>query len=182
MDSIPPPPQLDTDNTTIATTMSNGRITLSTLTLLTLISMVTVIIIEYRVSAAEEDDTTVLLKTVDAGTFLGVKVDLSSSSNDQVDPNSIPKSYFAFKGIPYAKAPLGPKLRWTEPLPTNILDKPKVATQFKPPCSQWDSVRGKPIGSQDCLHINVFTPFVPMGGGCFITILFDNLFDNFYFI
>jgi hypothetical protein len=171
MDSIPPPPQLDTDNTTIATTMShNRRITLSTLTLLTLISMVTVIIIEYRVSAAEEDDTTVLLKTVDAGTFLGVKVDLSNDESN-VDPNSIPKSYFAFKGIPYAKAPLGPKLRWTEPLPTNILlinDKPKVATQFKPPCSQWDSVRGKPIGSQDCLHINVFTPFVPMGGGWFI--------------
>jgi hypothetical protein len=169
MDSRPPPPQLDIENnTTIATTMSNNRrITLSTITLLTLISMVTVIIIEYRVSAAEDDDTTVLLKTVDAGTFLGVKVDLSSS-NDQVDPNSIPKSYFAFKGIPYAKAPLGPKLRWTEPLPTNVLDKPKVATQFKPPCSQWDSVRGKPIGSQDCLHINVFTPFVPMGGVCFI--------------
>jgi hypothetical protein len=169
MDSRPPPPQLDTVDNNIATTMSNNRrITLSTLTLLTLISMVTVIIIEYRVSAAE-DDTTVLLKTVDAGTFLGVKVDLSSSSsNDQVDPNSIPKSYFAFKGIPYAKAPLGPKLRWTEPLPTNILDKPKVATQFKPPCSQWDSVRGKPIGTQDCLHINVFTPFVPMGGGWFI--------------
>jgi hypothetical protein len=169
MDSRPPPPQLDTVDNNIATTMSNNRrITLSTITLLTLISMVTVIIIEYRVSAAE-DDTTVLLKTVDAGTFLGVKVDLSSSSsNDQVDPNSIPKSYFAFKGIPYAKAPLGPKLRWTEPLPTNILDKPKVATQFKPPCSQWDSVRGKPVGSQDCLHINVFTPFVPMGGGWFI--------------
>lgn len=61
----------------------------------------------------------------------------------------------SFTGIPYAKPPVG-KLRFeqaTKPEPWNTtLD----ASEYKNVCSQMNG--GKPIGDEDCLFINVFTP------------------------
>ncbi|KAL4251067.1 AB hydrolase superfamily protein [Abortiporus biennis] len=61
---------------------------------------------------------------------------------------------FRFLGIPFANPPP----RWTYPTPftgSNKID----ATQFGPPCIQ----TGSPSSSEDCLTLNVFTPFLPGG-------------------
>jgi len=51
------------------------------------------------------DDNQVTISTADAGTFVGVKKTV------ELDPNDVPRTYFAFKGVPYAVPPVGP-LRW----------------------------------------------------------------------
>lgn len=102
-------------------------------------------------------------------------------------------SYYSFQGIPYAKPPLGelrfkvwPGLRlgvvrfWMQlqvcnisckilitiiqdPLPlepwTRILD----ATKEAPPSWQLDRPSGTIIGSENCLHLNIFTKSVSLG-------------------
>ncbi|EFC36212.1 predicted protein [Naegleria gruberi] len=71
-------------------------------------------------------------------------------------------NYKSFKTIPYAKAPIG-ELRWSDPQPqplpfVDILD----TTQFGPMCPQNCLL---PHGlcaqnqSEDCLSLNIFTPF-----------------------
>lgn len=59
----------------------------------------------------------------------------------------------AFKGIPYAKAPVG-ELRWQPPQTANSSTTPFEATQFGASCPQ----KNKSPVSEDCLFINVFTP------------------------
>ncbi|XP_065087904.1 venom carboxylesterase-6-like [Ochlerotatus camptorhynchus] len=68
--------------------------------------------------------------------------------------------YYAFEGIPYARAPLG-ELRW---VPSEVNDEqwhePRNATSSGPFCIQWNHfVEGndKTIGEEDCLFLNVYT-------------------------
>ncbi len=63
----------------------------------------------------------------------------------------------AFLGIPYADAPVG-ELRWRPPTPAPCLDGVLEATEFGPSCPQMDAKSGDPIGSEDCLTLNVWTP------------------------
>ncbi len=80
----------------------------------------------------------------------------------------------AFKGIPYAAAPVGP-LRWKAPQPPAQWENVRDATQFGPPCPGLDGrkvtpasrpfsadiyvgVAAAPGGSEDCLHLNVWAP------------------------
>jgi para-nitrobenzyl esterase len=62
----------------------------------------------------------------------------------------------AFKGIPYAKPPVG-ALRFRPPQPAEPWRNVKVADKFGPPCPQLGPDR-KVIGREDCLFINVWTP------------------------
>jgi len=101
----------------------------------------------------EED--TVTLETPDTGSYIGLKTAVPT-----VEINELPLVFFSFKGIPYAKAPLGP-LRWKEPHVVDIRTPPKQTTHFKPVCPQWDSIQNSVVGSEDCLYLNVFTPFIP---------------------
>ncbi|XP_055604380.1 uncharacterized protein LOC129752629 [Uranotaenia lowii] len=64
--------------------------------------------------------------------------------------------YFSFQRIPYAKTPIGelrfkdsqPPTPWTEPLDCSIQG---------PPSWQFSKLQNKCIGSEDSLHVNVFT-------------------------
>lgn len=70
----------------------------------------------------------------------------------------------SFKGIPYAKAPVG-DLRFKAPRNPNPWVFPKKAQEFKPPCKQMGNIfvvessadLGKPFGDEDCLYLNVWT-------------------------
>lgn len=67
------------------------------------------------------------------------------------------------RGIPFAQAPTG-RLRWEDPeelgeapWPGGRLD----ATQHRPFCPQYDYDANQVVGDEDCLFLNVFTPFLP---------------------
>jgi len=57
-----------------------------------------------------------------------------------------------FLGIPYAAPPVG-AMRWMPPQPFGKFTAPLQATQFGSACTQ-----SGPIGSEDCLFLNVYTP------------------------
>jgi para-nitrobenzyl esterase len=63
-----------------------------------------------------------------------------------------------FRGIPYAKAPIG-DLRWHAPLPHDVWATPIKAFRDGSECMQPKSV-GKPqsAGSEDCLSLNIWAP------------------------
>ncbi|MDO3695566.1 carboxylesterase family protein [Wenyingzhuangia sp. chi5] len=60
-----------------------------------------------------------------------------------------------FKGIPFAKPPVG-NLRWKAPQPVQKWKGIKQTTKFAPSPYQW----GNPLAgkSEDCLYLNVWTP------------------------
>uniref|UniRef100_A0A1B0EWG9 Carboxylic ester hydrolase n=1 Tax=Lutzomyia longipalpis TaxID=7200 RepID=A0A1B0EWG9_LUTLO len=66
--------------------------------------------------------------------------------------------FYAFKGIPYAKPPVG-ELRFKPPValesfPDGVLDCTKEGN----PCVHKDPYTAKIVGSEDCLFLNVYTP------------------------
>ena len=67
----------------------------------------------------------------------------------------------AFKGIPYAMAPVG-DLRWKPPMPAAKWKGVKQATDFGSRCVQQsgypDMIFHDPGESEDCLNLNVWTP------------------------
>lgn len=66
-----------------------------------------------------------------------------------------------FKGIPYARPPVG-ELRWREPQPVESWQGERQATEFGPRCMQRplfdDMVFRASKMSEDCLYLNVWTP------------------------
>jgi para-nitrobenzyl esterase len=62
-----------------------------------------------------------------------------------------------WKGIPFAAPPVG-ALRWRAPAPVVRWEGERDATAFGAACMQLDYPSGKPIGSEDCLHLNVWSP------------------------
>ena len=67
-----------------------------------------------------------------------------------------------FKGIPYAKAPVG-VLRWQAPSPVEPWTGVRDATTFGPPCAQnpYFIDNAKETSREDCLFLNVWTPAWP---------------------
>ncbi len=71
-------------------------------------------------------------------------------------------------GIPFAKPPLG-ELRWRSPQPLEPWTAERVSTAYGDPCPQYPSPfggvegqPGTPLGSEDCLTLDVYAPrFVP---------------------
>jgi para-nitrobenzyl esterase len=66
----------------------------------------------------------------------------------------------AFRGIPYAAPPVG-DLRWRAPRPVASWPAVREATGYGYACMQSPSSyepKGTPLGSEDCLTLNVFTP------------------------
>ncbi|XP_043208735.1 neuroligin-3-like [Amphibalanus amphitrite] len=77
--------------------------------------------------------------------------------------------YYAFRGIPYARPPIG-DLRWAEPRPAESWSGTLDARSFRDFCPQYDVNTDTVEGQEDCLYLNVFTPFLPgqlsaSGGG-----------------
>lgn len=75
----------------------------------------------------------------------------------------------AWRGIPFAQAPVG-ELRWRAPRPPEpwegtleALEQPPACPQLAPPGGgRGGEDAGEPMGDEDCLYLNVFTPrFAP---------------------
>ncbi|XP_061704123.1 juvenile hormone esterase-like [Cydia pomonella] len=66
-------------------------------------------------------------------------------------------SYVAFKGIPYAKPPIG-ALRFKAPEPPEPWEDIRDATSHGPVCPQYNErLERIDLGSEDCLYLNVYT-------------------------
>lgn len=64
----------------------------------------------------------------------------------------------AFKGIPYAAAPVGP-LRWKPPQPVMHWSDARPALEFGPDFPQMPNPHSRaPAQSEDCLYLNVWAP------------------------
>src|SRR3954469_20134308 len=68
----------------------------------------------------------------------------------------------AFKGIPYAAAPIGP-LRWWAPLPPGRRNGVLHADRFGRRCFQGGLPSEADPMSEDCLYLNVWTPSTSAG-------------------
>ncbi|KAM3964224.1 juvenile hormone esterase [Aphomia sociella] len=67
------------------------------------------------------------------------------------------ENYVAFKGIPYAKPPIG-KLRFKAPEPPDPWEGVLDASQHGPVCPQYNERMDRiEEGSEDCLYLNVYT-------------------------
>lgn len=80
---------------------------------------------------------------------------------------------FSWKGVPYAKAPVG-ALRWQPPQEPEAWTSLRAATEFGPACAQYGRIYGpgannrydatigttlnQAVGSEDCLYLNVWRP------------------------
>src|SRR5262249_22290204 len=62
-----------------------------------------------------------------------------------------------FRGIPYAKPPVG-ALRWKPPAPPDAWSDTLQATDFGPQCAQPSWIQGPESDTEDCLTLNVWTP------------------------
>jgi len=87
------------------------------------------------------------------GTKLGkVQGIRETSSNGQI--------YYAFRGIPYAKPPLG-ETRFKKPeVADSWGESVKDAKEVGSACRQFDFLLNLEFGTEDCLFVNVFTPEV----------------------
>ena len=94
--------------------------------------------------ASTED---VQVKLAGVGTIRGSRVD-----------REMGEYYYAFKGIRYAAAPTG-KLRFRPPVePEPLKDGEYDATDDGHICPQYDIATSTPVGDEDCLNLNIFTP------------------------
>jgi para-nitrobenzyl esterase len=73
-------------------------------------------------------------------------------------------------GIPFAKPPVGP-LRWRAPQPNEpwagvreALAHGSICTQRATPLGGVEGDPGEPVGSEDCLYLNVYAPRTPAAG------------------
>ncbi|XP_038214494.1 juvenile hormone esterase-like isoform X1 [Zerene cesonia] len=67
------------------------------------------------------------------------------------------ENYYAYKGIPYAKPPIG-KLRFKAPEPPDSWDGVRDALEHGPVCPQYNErLQRIDMGSEDCLFLNVYT-------------------------
>ena len=91
-----------------------------------------------------------VIATIDSGTLKGSAAD----------------GITAFKGIPYAAAPIG-ALRWRPPQPVPRWDGERPATDYGNDCIQnrffADSAPSSQPMSEDCLFLNLWTPSVEAG-------------------
>nr|UUB32814.1 carboxylesterase COEC5 [Dendroctonus valens] len=68
--------------------------------------------------------------------------------------------FYKFLGIPYAKPPIGP-LRFKAPEPCEPWAGTRNCTQDGSTCLNMDPFTKKPIGTEDCLFLNVHTRSLP---------------------
>ncbi|XP_043593211.1 juvenile hormone esterase-like [Bombus pyrosoma] len=68
--------------------------------------------------------------------------------------------YLSFRGIPYAKPPVGP-LRFKDPEPIEPWTGVRDALEFGNCCSQKDMLSHDFVGDDDCLYLNVYRPMKP---------------------
>ncbi|KOX67999.1 Acetylcholinesterase [Melipona quadrifasciata] len=74
-----------------------------------------------------------------------------------VEKNRYGDEYLAFRGIPYAKPPLGP-LRFKDPEPAEPWLDVRDASGYSDVCFQKSMITRDWRGSEDCLYLNVYKP------------------------
>ena len=89
-------------------------------------------------AGARSDPVAAPVSATQAGVFQGV----------------LKNGVYAFRGIPYAEAPVGPR-RWQPPKPSTQDSGIRGATDFGPVCPQ---VGTEEPMQEDCLSLNVWTP------------------------
>lgn len=67
------------------------------------------------------------------------------------------REYYAFRGIPYGKPPIG-ALRFKAPVAADAWPDILDGSKFGNACAQPNMYMTSFIGSEDCLTLNVFTP------------------------
>ncbi|XP_068617509.1 esterase B1-like [Battus philenor] len=77
----------------------------------------------------------------------------------ELNKNELGGQYYSFKGIPYAEPPIG-DLRFKAPQPKKPWNGVREAKKFGPKSYQVDVhiPTSPPIGSEDCLYLNIYTP------------------------
>jgi para-nitrobenzyl esterase len=84
-------------------------------------------------------------------------------SGGQIRGRLTPDGGAAFKGIPFARPPVG-DLRWREPQPVEPWAGVREAAEFRPACTQlsegWNAA-DVPTSTEDCLYLNVAVPEWP---------------------
>ncbi|XP_054740374.1 esterase B1-like [Anastrepha obliqua] len=66
--------------------------------------------------------------------------------------------YYYFRGVPYAVPPLR-ELRFKSPVSLECFDRPLLdCTHFRDPCPQREAITNKILGTEDCLHLNIYAP------------------------
>ncbi len=70
---------------------------------------------------------------------------------------SVEQGIVAFKGIPYARPPVG-ALRWQPPAQPDCGEMVQTAFEFAPSCAQFDREGDIASLAEDCLYLNVWTP------------------------
>jgi len=94
-------------------------------------------------------------------TTIGAHAAPISTTEGQVD-GVARNDVVQFLGIPYAKPPVG-ALRWMPPQPAAKWTGVRQAVKFGPTCAQVTTLgpfAGPPNSNEDCLYLNVFTPYV----------------------
>ncbi|XP_068209811.1 carboxylic ester hydrolase-like isoform X2 [Palaemon carinicauda] len=88
------------------------------------------------------------------GTLIGLQV-------PSAPPHVVNSQHYAFRGIPYAKSPVG-ELRFSDPIDFEGTWQGGFlnATKFGSICPQYDPFSDSVYGSEDCLFLNVFTPYL----------------------
>ncbi|XP_058799389.1 carboxylesterase 5A-like [Phymastichus coffea] len=76
--------------------------------------------------------------------------------------NLVGDDFFAFKGIPYAKPPVG-DLRFQDPEPVESWTGIRNAVSHESNCAQHDILSGRIVGSDDCLYLNIYTKHTEIG-------------------
>ncbi|CAH0775848.1 unnamed protein product [Bemisia tabaci] len=81
------------------------------------------------------------------------------------------EEYYSFKGIPFAKPPVGP-LRFKDPEPPEKYNDVWDATQERLPCIQKSFAYSGIGGDEDCLYLNVYSPKLPEKGDALKPVMF----------
>ncbi|KAF2351967.1 Carboxylesterase type B [Trinorchestia longiramus] len=101
-------------------------------------------------------------RTIQLKTDLGIVTGTLEFSVQPTTPPSSGRRYYSFRGLPYAEPPVG-ELRWAPPQPLKGGWPGGTADgrRHKSFCPQYDHDQNKVVGSEDCLFLNVYTPYLP---------------------
>ena len=93
--------------------------------------------------------------------FSGIVVATEEGRVDgSVHTNRWGEVFFAFRNIPFAEPPIG-VLRFKAPIPKRPWKEILDSSHFGPMCMQDDFWKGTIALSEDCLHLNVYTKYLP---------------------